>query len=245
MLNVPTNVGGLRAIELNYRPLRDIGTGRTLSYLSRTNLNSPGLGVLMPETFRPAAEKSGKSRDLYSLELLQLAEGIRSMNQAGRLFNWISIQMPMDILRDGAAAKVAEKICDQFSITSNEICFAIPERVLTEKDNAAAENITRLRRHGFHIMLEGFGESSPYLRLSMIEPDFILLSPSVTDYIGKGERAEQAVRSLIALINDQDIEPVADGVQNSTQAEKFYEFGCNLCAGSLSGDYVPLDDLLE
>lgn len=242
---VQTDVGGLRAIELNYRPLRDIGTGRTVSYISRTNLNSPGLGVLMPETFRPAAEQSGKSRDLFSLELLQLAEAIRDMNAASRVFNWISVDMPLSILRDPTIAKVAEKVCDQFSITSNEICFTIGDKVLLEKEPFCAENIVRLRRHGFHIMMTGFGETSPYLRLSELEVDFIMFSPSVTDYIGKNDRTEQAVHSLIDFVNNQDMEPVADGVQNSSQAEKFYEFGCNHCCGPLSGDYISLDKLIE
>ena len=68
-----TTVDGLRAIELHYRPLREIATGRTVFYQSRTQLNTPELGVLMPPDFRKAAEFSGQSRKLFPLEVMQLA----------------------------------------------------------------------------------------------------------------------------------------------------------------------------
>ncbi len=241
-----TNVGGLRAIELNYRPLRDIASGRTVCYLARTHLNTPGLGILMPESFRPVAEQNNKSSDLFHLELLQLAEALRNLKESGRFFNWICIDMPLSILRDSTASALADKICEQSKITPNIICFKIPEQTLYQSDSVAADNTARLRRRGYHIILENFGEiSCPYIRLSELSVDYVMLSPSITYSVGKKERTDQAVNSIITFINDLGMEPIADGVQNSTQAEAFYEFGCNYCAGPLSGDYVQLSELLE
>lgn len=45
---VQTTVGGLRAVELNYRTIREISSGQTAFFQSRTMLNSPKLGVLSP-----------------------------------------------------------------------------------------------------------------------------------------------------------------------------------------------------
>lgn len=246
MPGVQTDVGGLRAIELNFRPLRDISTGKSICYLTRTHLNTPGLGVLMPETFRPAAETYGKSKKLFPLEILQLAESLRDLNNANRVYDWFSIDMPLSILMDRAAAAVSDKICEQFALAPNKICFVIPEQVLVVNDPTAADNISRLRRLGYHVMLSSFGENGcPFLRLSELPVDYVLLSPYVTQSLGKSERTDQAVRSIIGFVNELQCEPLADGVQNSSQAESLYEFGCNYCAGPLSGDYVTLSDLLE
>ena len=246
MPETETTVGGLRAVGMSFRPLRDIGTGRSLSYISRTHLNSPDMGILMPETFRPVAEAFGKTQQLFPLELLQLAESIRDMREAERVFNWISMEMPLSILRDRASVSLLDKVCEQFSLTPNSFCFAIPEAVLAESNSTAAENTERLRRRGYHLMLTSFGESGcPYIKLSELSVDYVMLSPSLTQCLGKKERTDQAVHSIITFINDQQAEPVADGVKNRAQAEALYEFGCNHCAGPLSGEYVLLDELLE
>ena len=244
MPETQTTVDGLRAIELNFRPLRDIATGRSVCYLARTQLNTPGLGTLMPETFRPAAEASGKSGELFSLEMLQLAESIRALDESERQFQWVSQDMPLSLLRDRSAVAGIEKICEQFSLSHGKLCFAVPEETLDEKDDRAAKNIALMRKLGFHVMLTGFGESGcPFIQLSELVVDYVMLCPSLTLSLGKSERSDQAVRSIISFINDLESEPVADGVKNASQAETFYSLGCNYCAGHLSGEYISLSGL--
>ena len=70
-------------------------------------------------------------------------------------------------------------------------------------------------------------------------------STAVTSFVCKNEKTDQAVHSIVDFINNLGIEPIADGVKNSIQAESFYEFGCNFCVGPLSGDYISLDELIE
>lgn len=246
MPDIQTTVGGLRAIELTFRPLRDIATGRSICFLSRTQLNTPELGTLMPEAFRSVAEFSGQSKKLFPLELLQLAEAVRALDESERVFEWVSLDIPLRMLRDRATPKLLEKICEQFSISPGKFCFVMPEAVLAETKSNAADTVANLRKHGYHIMLSGFGESGcPFIKLSEFNADYVMLSPSLTTQIGKNERTDQAVHSIISFINDLNAEPVADGVKNSKQAGAFYEFGCNYCAGSLSGDYMPLSELIK
>lgn len=246
MPEIRSTVGGLRAIALMFRPIRDIASGRSICFLTRTHLNTPGLGTLMPETFRPAAEFSGRSKDLFSLELLQLGEVITVLDESDRVFEWVSLDMPLSVLLDKEVLKLLEQVCDKFSLTPNKFCFVIPERVLEEKESTAAENIARLRRHGYHIMLSGFGDSGcPFISLSELSVDYVMLSPSLTGQLRKTERGDLAIHSIISFVNELGCDPVADGVENSTQAEAFYELGCNYCAGPLSGEYISLSELIE
>ena len=43
---------GVRAIELQYRVIREISTGQAAAFQTQTRLNSPKLGVLTPDKFR-------------------------------------------------------------------------------------------------------------------------------------------------------------------------------------------------
>ena len=241
-----TTVDGVRAVELQYRPIREISSGRSVFFQSRTQLNTPGLGVLMPEAYRKAAEFSGQCRKLFPLELMQALETVTSYQEKDVIFDWLSVFLPVKVLRDPALESLMVNACDQFDVIPGKICLALPEKVLMESDGIAPHAVGNLRRRGFHVLLMNFGESGcPYLKLSELPADFVMLSPAVTQYLGKGERCDQAVRSVIGFVNDIGSEPVADGVKNSAQASALYEAGCSYCAGPLSGPYLPPDSVAK
>ena len=237
----PTTVDGVRAIEMHYRPIREIASGRTVFYQSRTQLNTPELGTLMPEAFRQPAEFSGQSRKIFALEVMQLAEAIGRLTEAERVFEWVSVYLPVRVLKDGTLSALLEKICSQFELSPGKLCFELPAQVLYESEKAAANAVSLLRKQGYHLMLCGFGESgTPFMELAAYPVDYVLLSPQVTAFLGNSERTDNAVHSLIGYVNGLECEPIADGVGSSTQASALYESGCNFCAGSLSGGYMPL-----
>lgn len=239
---IQTLVDGVRAVELQYRPIREISSGRSVFFQSRTQLNTPGLGVLMPEAYRKAAEFSGQCRKLFPLELMQALDTVTAYIAQDVMFDWVSVFLPVKVLRDPALETLLVSACDQYDVIPGKICLALPEKVLSESDGIAEHAAGNLRRRGFHVLLMNFGESGcPYLKLSELPADYVMLSPAVTQYLGKGERETQAVRSVIGFVNDIGSEPIADGVKNSTQASALYEAGCSYCAGSLSGPYLPAD----
>lgn len=241
-----TTVGGLRAVELQYRPIREISSGRTVCWHARTQLNTPELGTLLPESFRRAAEFSGQCRKLFPLESLQAAHAVQQLMAVDTIFDWIAIHIPMRVLKDAALETVLRKTCDQYEILPGKLCVAIPPEVLTEKEGDAARAVGNLRHRGFHAMLQGFGETGcPFLELSQLPVDYVMLSPAVTGFLGKGEKPENAVKAIIDFVNNQECEPIADGVRSSAQAETLYQLGCNYCAGPLTGFYMRLGDMLQ
>ena len=241
-----TTVGGLRAVELRYRPVREIATGRTAFFQSRTQLNTPELGTLMPEVFRDAAEFSGQSRKLFPLELLQLLEGVNAFAAKDILLDWHSVQMPLRILHDANLPEFLSTAVETAGTVPGRVCFSYPEEILSKADAEAVKTMTKLRQIGFHLLLCGFGESGcPFMRLSEIPFDFVMISPAITQYIGKGERSEQAVKAIISFVEEIGCQAIADGVRNSTHAEALYGYGCSYCAGSLAGNYTPVSEILQ
>lgn len=236
---IQTTVDGLRAVELYYRPVREISSGSTAFYQSQTRLNSPKLGVLSPDKYRDVCEMTSQAEKLFQLEMLQALEACRSFTERELNYGWISVYMPVRFLKSERAAKAVVEICHKRDIPTNHICFELSENLLAEDDGKASESIQAMRNFGFHFMLTGFGGSyCPMMRLSNFSVDYVMLSPEVANYIGRDERSDNAVKSIISFVNDIGSEPVADGVFNSRQAEMLYSFECSYCAGSLSGKYV-------
>lgn len=236
---VQTLVGGLRAVELYYRPIRESSSGNTAFYQSQTRLNTPGLGTLTPENFRDVAEVTNQCVTLFDLEVVQAIEAAKKFIERDVIFEWLSVYMPAEYLRDIRAERNLMEFCDHLEVHTNKICFALSSKILEEQDGSASTVMRNLRNRGFHFMLEGFGsDSCPMMKLSEFNVDFVMLSPEVTHFLGKSERGDSAVKSMIDFITELEANPIADGVTGSLQAEKLFSYGCSYCAGPLTGKYV-------
>ena len=233
-----TTVNGVRAIELYYRVIREISSGATAFFQSQTRLNTPGLGTLMPENYRDVAEVTNQCITLFDLELLQALEAVNTFYDRELRFDWISVYASAKYLTDPKAERNILTYCQKLEVPTNKICFALSEKILEETDGVAATTVKHLRNRGFHFMVTDFGnDTCPIMRLSSYECDYVMLSPEIISFLGKDDRSDAAVKSLIDFVSDLGAEPIADGVFSSLQAEKLYGFECRYCAGSLAGKY--------
>ncbi len=243
-ISMPTTVGGLRAIELKYRAIREIASGRQAFLQSRTQLNTPGLGTLMPENFREIADMSTQATDLFLLEVTQAIQAHENFTKWDVPFDWISVYMPVHYLQQIACDRILMEHCRKYGIMYNRLCFALSGALLLETDGIAARTIRILHGYGFHFMLTGFGtQNCPVMRLTDFPVDYVMLSPEMTHYLSRDQRSHNAVGSVVGFVNEIGAVPIADGVTESHQAEMFYEFSCPYCTGSLAGDYLAESEM--
>ena len=235
-----TTVNGVRAIQLQYRTIREIATGRSAFCQSRTQINSPGFGTLMPENFREVAEVTKQCIELFRLELIQLIEAVKRFADRDMSFGWVSVYMPVRFLMAADSDKVLMTFCEKKEIATNQLCFALSGKLLTEGDEGSAVALKNLRNRGFHFMLTDFAaDGCQLMRLADYPVDYVMMSPQVTHYIGRSERADSAVQAVIDFVEDLDAKAIADGVVNIRQAETLHEAGCSFCAGTLAGGFLP------
>ncbi len=231
-------VDGLRAVELLFRPIRDIASGTPAFLHSQTRLNAPTMGVLTPEQFRPVTEVTTQCIELFWLELQQALDSVKIFDEREISFQWLSVYMPPRFLREsGAERKLVERFAMN-KIPTNRICFEM-SGALFQEDPSVGLTIRNLRNRGFHLMLSGFGGADcPMMRLADYPVDYVMLSPELAPYLERDERGEGAVRSIVSFVSDLEAEPIADGVRTSHQAELLHSFECAYCAGTLAGHYL-------
>lgn len=234
-----TNVGGLRAVEMFYRGIREIESGSISFFKSKTRLNTPGLGTLAPENFRDVAEMSAQCLTLFDLELKQAIEAEKNLREREFIFRWISVYMPLKFLLERGAENRLLHTFEEAGLDTNRFCFELPAKLLTEGTSKHAQGILNLRNLGFHFMLTGFGGSdSPLMKLSEFPVDYVLLSKEITYYIGRSERSNAAIKSIIDFVSGLGADPIADGIQNAAQAETLFEANCEYICGPLAGKYT-------
>ena len=149
-----TKVGGLRAVDMYYRGIREFESGEISFLQSKTRLNTPDLGTLMPETYRKVAELSNQCVSLFDLEFRQLLETIKTLQEREYYFRWISVYMPLKVLGEkGFQAKLMTKM-DDFGIDTNKVCFEISPDLLIKGDGSHSTAIEHLRNRTYLVVVD-------------------------------------------------------------------------------------------
>lgn len=234
-----TRVGGLRAVEVQYRGIREFESGETTFLQSKTRLNTPDLGTMVPETYRKVAELSEQCITLFEFEMMQVTEAIKSLQERDYYFRWISVYMPLRFLEKKGAQQRLMNMMDETGTDTNRICFELAPAILLEGNSRHSMMIEQLRNRGFHFMLTDFGGiNTPLMRLAYFPVDYVMMSQEVNGYLGKGERSLSAVGSVVDFIDGMGAAAIADGVTNVEQAEQLFQAECKYGAGTLAGNYV-------
>ncbi|MBR6364920.1 MAG: EAL domain-containing protein [Lachnospiraceae bacterium] len=232
-------VGGLRAVEMFYRGIREFASGDTSFLQSKTRLNTPDFGTLMPETYRKVAELSNQCISLFDLELRQVLETIKNLQAREFYFRWCSVYMPLRQLGEkGLHQKMMSKM-DEFEVDTNRLCFELSPDVLVEGTKVHSAAIENLRNRGFHFMITEFGGlNSPLMRLAFFPVDYVMLSSEMIGYLRDDDRSLSAVGSIVEFAEGMNATTIADGVSKAEHAEMLYRTQCNFGAGPLAGNYV-------
>ena len=222
-----TNVGGLRAVELYYRGIREIESGDTVYLQSRTRLNTPDLGTMMPESFRPVAELSSHCLTLFELELRQALEAITKFRERDMIYRWTSVYMPLRALTERGMQNKIVNMLEEYQVDTSRICFELSSQLLFDGTHKMAEGIEQMRNRGFHFLLPNFGGANcPLMQLAEYPVDFLLLSSEMTSFVMQSERSKAAVHAILGFARSLDADVIADGVSNANQAEAFFQTEC-------------------
>lgn len=225
--NSITSVDGVRAIEMRYRSIFGTDTKKTAFYQSGIRLNTPEMGVLLPERFMPVLESSESCASVFKLALLQTIKAAEKFTDRELDFDWISVFMPIKLLSSRDCVSIITDFTSMLKAPRDRICFEIPPLV-ADAGGSCRESMLALRKAGFHTMLTGVGtDSFPLLRLAELEPEYVMMNDRVTKMLGSGDRSEVCVKSVISFINELEAEPVASGVSSDDIADKLYDLECS------------------
>lgn len=234
----PTTVDGIRAIEMRYRSIWSSSSKETVFYQSTMRLNSPNMGVLLPERFMPVLESDDRCISVLKLALLQTLKAADKFSDRELDFEWISVFMPLRLLCKKECVNILKDFTGMLGASPDKICFEIPALLIDTDNENCRESMQRLRRAGFHTMLTDVGgEGFPLIKLADLEPEYVMMNEDITRMMGTNERSDTCVKSVISFINSLDAEPVAVGIRSAETADRLYDYECPYYTGDeKSGD---------
>lgn len=222
------------------QPLARLSTGQVAGVELLIRWNHPDRGLLLPDEFIPAAEKSGLLRPLTTTVLGQgvaacaqwLANGQRlsvSVNLSPR-----SLLDP-DLVRDVAALLTLHRVPPELLI------LEITEHGVISNLADAMTVLNDLRELGVQLSVDDFGTGYSSLSyLSRLPVNEVKIDKHFVSGMATDPQCAAIVRSVVDLGANLGLRVVAEGVEDTETWHQLVRLGCDLAQGYLLARPMPL-----
>ena len=104
-----------------------------------------------------------------------------------------------------------------------------------------------MKSYGVSTSIDDFGTGYSSLNLLKdLDVDIIKLDKSFLDNLGDEKKTDEVViRHIVNMVNELDMQVVAEGVETNTQADLLQEFRCSMAQGYLFDKPLPCEEFEE
>jgi diguanylate cyclase (GGDEF)-like protein/PAS domain S-box-containing protein len=218
---------------LVYQPQVDCFDGRIVGVEALVRWQHPTRGVVTPESFIPAAEKSGLIVALGAWVIREACRQTRAWLDASIAPPVVAVNL--SVLQFGAPRDFEQGLADtiaEFGITAERIELELTESVMMQATQQHGDLLLRLRSRGFRIAIDDFGNgysSLDYLRRFHV--DRLKIPENFIHDLGIVSESAPIVRATISLAHELGITTVAEGVETAMQLEFLRGWGCREIQG--------------
>lgn len=229
--------GGLRPMELLYQPVFDIHLNMAIDYDTTLRINDSKLGVLMPHSFIPIAEKSNLICELGTWVLEEGCDAILRCAAREADINRLIIFASTKHLAKKNFVSQAIRVIEKKGVNPDKFCFNINQSILEAQKAQIAENIRELRRLGFFVSIDDFGvEYTSLSHLGQYEVDYIGINDALLDNVASDERAQNMLQGIIDFAKKLVTQTRINGVDTQEQANLLKVMGIDQMKGKLFGE---------
>ena len=250
---------GLNRQELRvyYQPIVDLKAGRTTGFEALVRWQHPKLGLLRPQAFLPAAEKTALMIDIDRWVFEQVCRQLLVWQSEG-LFPSLNVNFSGAHFSQPDVVETVEALLSRSSINPAQLTIEVTENVMIANPKKAAATLRQLQRLGLGLSLDDFGTGySSLAYLSQLPVNSLKIDRSFISALGltrgRGEaisdestpelisKNEVIVRSILRLAAELDLEVVAEGCEHLAQRRWLLQQHCtygqgNLFSGAMTGE---------
>lgn len=226
------------AIDVHFQPIVSLATNMAVGFEALARWNDSDLGFVSPAVFVPLAEERGFIDALSETLLRKAAEAALSWPRELFLsFNLSSAQL-MDPGTSGSILAILSRV----GFDPHRLELEITETAVMSSADTAHRIIGDLRAAGVRISLDDFGTGQSSLgRLREFIFDKVKIDQAFVSRINSDRASEHIIKAILAMCEGLDLQVVAEGIEESTQAAKLRALGCGMGQGYFYGR--PVDGL--
>jgi len=201
-----------------FQPLVEIRTGRIEGFEVLARWNHPTRGLVAPDRFIP---------------IIPDAIGF-------------SVNISPTQLHDRSLPSLVSCMAKHAKFDLHRLTVEVTESALLDDLTLAGEVAADLKSHGIKLALDDFGTGySSLLHLQAFPFDEIKVDGSFVRTMVQSRQSRKITAAVINLGQSLGLRTIAEGVEETSQAELLIWQGCNLAQGWLYGRPEPAERLLE
>jgi|GEM_PF-3996545 len=205
----------------------------------------PERGLIGPDDFVPIFEENGFIIPLDDHIIEQVCILQRRILDEGRPTVPIAINLSRsDFYNQDLAQNIIEKT-NRYNIPHSLLMFEITESVYSDNPEELLKVMRSLQDEGFLILMDDFGSGYSSLNILKDVPiDILKLDGMFSKEIGKSERAENIIRSIVTMASLLELPLIIEGIETREQVDFYKLLGCNTLQGFYFSRPLPVEQFL-
>ena len=224
--------------ELHYQPIVELGTGNLAGFEALARWRHPRRGIVSPGEFIPVAEQTGLivqiGRWAIREALRQLGRWQESLPALGPLS--MSVNLSGRQIADPRLLEEIESALRENNVKAGTFRLELTESVLMDNAETVHRILSALRKQGVCIWVDDFGTGYSSLSyLHRFPVDGLKIDKTFVDALDGSDQGAAMIRTILSLADNLDFEVIAEGIEQTMQADELIRLGCQKGQGFLFG----------
>jgi diguanylate cyclase (GGDEF)-like protein len=229
-------------VDVHFQPIVDLMNDTVVGFEALARWIDRDLGFVSPSVFVPLAEERGFIDALSETLLRKAAEAALSWPK--ELF--LSFNLSSAQLMDPSTAFNILAIINRTGLDLRRLELEITETAMMTDPDTAHKIVTELRAAGVRIALDDFGTGQSSLgRLRDFAFDKVKIDRAFVSRITTDNASEHIVKAIIAMCRGLELEVVAEGIEDFSEALRLKALGCGMGQGYFYGRPVDAEATLD
>jgi diguanylate cyclase (GGDEF)-like protein len=236
-------------LTLYFQPQLDLGTGRIVCVEALLRWMHPNQGVIGPDQFIPAAEKSGLIVPIGAYVLRRACEQGKKWQEQGLPAVRIAVNLSMRQLRHCSLLEQINGILEETSMNPALLDLEITENSALHQNQETIHLLEALKARGIQLSIDDFGIGYSSLgHLKRLPVQMLKIDRSFVINMNRDSEDVAIIRAIISMAHSLGIRVTAEGVETREQLEILRSLNCDAIQGYHFSRPVPADkveDLLR
>lgn len=230
---------------LHFQPKVKILTRRVVGIEALVRWEHPRRGLLMPDRFIAAAERTGLIDPLTRWVLVDALSHCQDACREGMDLQ-VSVNLSARSLRDPQLVEMVEKALNATGAEPRRLTLEITESAIVLDPECAEQTLARLHGMGIRLSIDDFGTGYTSLgSIKRLPVDEVKIDKSFVSNMLADKMDEMVVRSVIEVGHNLGLEVVAEGVETIEALEVLAALRCDEAQGYFISRPQTYDALKE
>jgi len=233
--------------ELRYQPIVDLASGGLSGFEALVRWRHPRRELVGPAEFIPIAEQTGLIVPLGRWVLREAARKLAewtAMLPEGRTLT-MAVNLSGRQVADPRLIEEIQSLVDQHGLRRGALKLELTESVLVKNADVVQRFITDLKERGVHLWVDDFGTGYSSLSyLHRFPVDGLKIDKAFIDTLDGSEQSSAMVRTILSLAQNLGVEAIAEGIEETVQADQLRALGCVSGQGYLFSKPVPASEVV-